>query len=126
MLNNKIRIMIVDDSEFMRTIIFNALKENGYSNIIFSKNSTEAINNVKAFLIDIIFMDINMPGKDGIATLKEIKKINPTIKCIIVSSIVQKETINKAMEIGALDYITKPFKPERLIEVLNNALRIGV
>ena len=114
------KILIVDDSAFMRTMIINILKE-GSHEIIQASNGNEAIARFSEHRPDLIFMDIVMPDKDGVQALKEIKGINPNAKVVMCTSVGgQEKIVNGAIQAGASDIITKPFRPEEIIKVINN------
>ena len=67
-------------------------------------------------------MDITMPEMDGITALKEIKKIDPNAKIIMVSAMGQQALVIEAIKAGALDFVVKPFQPDRVLEALSKAL----
>jgi len=77
-----------------------------------------ALKKIENFKPHIVLLDIKMPGMSGIDVLKEIRKINPEIGIIMVTAIVDKKTANRAMQLGAHDYIKKPINLTRLETVL--------
>jgi DNA-binding response OmpR family regulator len=77
-------------------------------------NGAEALAKVKEMKPDIVLLDIMMPGMGGIDTLKEIKKIDPSIGVIMVTAVVDEELGNRTLNLGAYDYITKPINIEYL------------
>lgn len=68
-------------------------------------------------------MDITMPKLDGIAAVREIKKIDPQAKIVMCSAMGQQAMVVDAIQAGALDFIVKPFQPDRVVEALRKALR---
>lgn len=104
----KERILVVDDEiEACRTLKdFMVFK--GYE-VQTAQNGKEAIDKVKSFKPHIVLLDIIMPGMNGIEVLKEIKKIAPEAGVIMVSAVGEEETAQKTLELGAYDYILKPF-----------------
>lgn len=111
----KIVILAEDDKTIARLIIFKLEKE-GFK-IIHFLDGERVVDTVSKILPDIVILDIMMPIQDGISILKEIK-INPKIKhipVVILSAKGQEKDIIKGMEIGASDYISKPFSPSELI-----------
>jgi DNA-binding NarL/FixJ family response regulator len=115
---NNIKLLVIDDSEFMRMIIKKVLDINGFKNVIYLSSGNDAINLVSKYNPDIVLLDINMPEIDGFETLKNIKKQNKNIKCIIISSIDQKYTVDKAYKLGATGYLKKPFDEKELINII--------
>ena len=67
-------------------------------------------------------MDITMPEMDGIAALKEIKKVDPSAKVIMCSAMGQQAMVIDAIQAGAKDFIVKPFQADRVIEAINKTL----
>lgn len=111
----KIVILAEDDRTIARLIIFKLEKE-GFK-VIHFLNGESVVETVSKILPDIVILDVMMPIQDGISILKEIKT-NPKIKhipVVILSAKGQEKDIIKGMEIGASDYISKPFSPSELI-----------
>lgn len=102
------RILICDDEEGVRESL-NLILEDDY-NLEFACTGDEAIEKVKNAAYDGLLLDLKMPIKDGLETLEEIKKISPDLKVIIVTGYQSVETASKAVKLGAMDYITKPFE----------------
>lgn len=111
----KIVIIAEDDKTIARLIIFKLEKE-GFKIIHFS-DGEGVVEKVVEVLPDVVILDVMMPIKDGISILKEIKG-NPktaSVPVIILSARGQEKDVVKAMEIGASDYISKPFSPSELM-----------
>ncbi len=117
-----VKVLIVDDSKFMRRVLRGILEKEGYSDIIEAGSGDEAIAKVKIEKPELVMLDIIMEGKDGIETLKEIKGEFPEIKVIMVSAVGQDAIIKKALDLGAEDYVVKPFEPSAVIEVIRKVL----
>ncbi|WP_395341940.1 chemotaxis-specific protein-glutamate methyltransferase CheB [Ningiella sp. W23] len=112
--NRAFRVLVVDDSNLMRTHICSALVEHGMITDT-AENGEVCLQKITRFKPDVITLDINMPVMDGLTCLEKIMAQCPT-PVIMVSSLTQKhanETL-KALEIGALDYIAKPNGPVSL------------
>jgi len=116
------KIMIVDDAAFMRMMIKDILVKNGFEVVAEAADGAQAIEKYKETLPDLVTMDITMPEKDGIAALKEIKKINPAAKIIMCSAMGQQAMVIDAIQAGAKDFIVKPFQADRVLEAVNKAL----
>jgi CheY-like chemotaxis protein len=92
--------------------------------IIWAKDGEEAIQKFdSAVEIDFILMDIKMPKKDGFQSIKAIRKVDKKIPIIVVTAYVGEEDRNLALELGAIDFITKPLDQELLISKLVKNLR---
>lgn len=114
------KLLIVDDSSFMRTILKDlALQSNWKSaQILEASDGEEAIALFTAEKPDLVLLDIIMPKKDGIEVLQEIGRNARAV--VIVSSVGQESVIEKAKDLGAKDYIVKPFDSKKVIETLNS------
>ncbi|MBJ6363388.1 response regulator [Paenibacillus sp. GCM10012307] len=116
------RILIVDDAAFMRMMIRDILSKNGYEVVGEGQDGTQAIEKFKELKPDLITMDITMPEMDGIAALKEIKKLDPNAKVIMCSAMGQQAMVIDAIQAGAKDFIVKPFQADRVIEAIKKTL----
>ena len=113
------RLMIVDDASFMRVSIKKMLETHDYEVVAEASNGQEAIEKFQSAQPDVITMDITMPVMNGIDALKEIRKINPKIKVVMVSAMGQETLIREAVMNGASSFIVKPFQKDKLVEVLD-------
>ena len=113
------RVLIADDSSFMRTIIKNYLINFENLEIEEAGDGQEAIEKFKSFKPKLIFLDIIMPKLNGLDVLKQIKKIDKSVKVIMVTSIGQSGVMEDAINLGAEKYITKPFRYEEIVEIIN-------
>lgn len=118
------RILIVDDAAFMRMMIRDILVKNGFEVVGEAQDGAQAIEKFKELRPDLITMDITMPEMDGIAALKEIKKIDPNAKVIMCSAMGQQAMVIDAIQAGAKDFIVKPFQSDRVIEAINKTLGV--
>jgi len=116
------KILVVDDVAFMRMMIKDNLKKAGYSDFAEAGDGEDAVNKYAELRPDLVLLDITMPQKDGIQTLQAIKQINPQAKVVMCSAMGQESMVVEAIKLGALDFIVKPFKPERLIQTVKNVL----
>lgn len=105
-----IKVLVVDDSAFMRKVICDILEGSCEIRVIgTARNGVEALDKVKSLNPDVMTLDIEMPVMDGLACMKELSKIS-RIPVIVVSSLTQKSAKStiEALEYGAVDFITKP------------------
>ncbi len=116
------KILIADDSSFMRKIVINLLKKLGYEEIIEANNGEEAVAKYQEDKPDLVLLDIVMEKKDGIATLREIKEIDSAANVIMVSAVGQEQMVTEAKNLGAKDFITKPFDNAKVEEAVKAAL----
>lgn len=116
------RVLIVDDAAFMRMMIKDILTKNGYEVVGEASDGAQAIEKFKELTPDLVTMDITMPEMDGIAALKEIKKIDPNAKVIMCSAMGQQAMVIDAIQAGAKDFIVKPFQADRVIEAIKKTM----
>lgn len=116
------RVLIVDDAAFMRMMIKNVLTQNGYEVAGEASNGQEALVLYEKVKPDLVTLDITMPEMDGIQTLKELLKMDPSANVIMVTAMGQQQLVIDAIQVGAKDFVVKPFQPDRLIEAVRKAL----
>lgn len=122
-INNK-KILICDDSVLARKQLKDAINEVATGAVFLEgKNGVEAVELYKSEKPDIVFMDIVMPEKDGNEALSEIKQFDNDAIIIIVSSVGTQEQLKKAIQLGAKDFIQKPFEKNQIKEIIE--LRLG-
>jgi two-component system, chemotaxis family, chemotaxis protein CheY len=121
--NTKKRILIVDDSFYMRTMLKNMLTDAGYEVVGEAPNGQTALQMAKETNPDLVTLDVILPDNTGLDVLKGIKQDNPDMKVIIVSAVGQEVIVNEAIENGALAYIVKPFSEDKVLETVGNALQ---
>lgn len=112
----KKRILVCDDEEGIRESL-KLILEKDYD-LIFAQNGDEAIQSMRSAPADLTILDIKMPKKDGLETLKELKKISPSSKVIIATGYKSVDIANEALKLGASDYIVKPFDRDKIRKVV--------
>lgn len=113
----KLRILIADDEEGLRLSMAGILELEGHD-VVTAGNGYEAIEKVKEGSFDIAFLDIKMPGIDGVETFKEIKRISPETIVIMMTAFAVKDLIREAISEGAYACISKPFDMDRIIDTI--------
>ena len=120
----KPRVLVVDDSIFMRTIISNILVENGMEVAGEAENGQIAVAKYKELKPDLVTMDIIMPEMSGIDAVREILAVDPGAKIVMCSALGQKALVGDALNAGAIDFLVKPFNPTRVVETLAKVLHV--
>lgn len=118
------RVLIVDDLAFIKLIIRDTLEKTGFEVAGEASNGVEAVDMYKRLKPDIVLMDITMPRMDGIQALQEIMKADSAAKVIMCSALGQQKLIIQSIQLGAKDFIVKPFKPERIVGAIKKALNM--
>lgn len=116
------RILVTDDTAFMRTLLKVMLTELGHEVVGEAENGKVSVEKYDMLQPDLVTMDITMPEMDGLEALKEIKMYNPEAKVIICSALGQKRLVLEAIQAGAKDFLIKPFTKERVEEALAKLL----
>jgi two-component system phosphate regulon response regulator OmpR len=119
--NSKIHILVIDDDDKIRELLKQYLKNNNFI-ISTAINATDAEEKLKIFKFDMAIIDIMMPGKDGLQLTKEIRE-NLDLPIILLTAKGEAEDRIKGLEIGAEDYLAKPFEPKELLLRISNIIR---
>ena len=119
----ELKLLLVDDEERFRTTLAKRLKEKNF-NVADVGSGLEAIDYVKENPVDIVVLDIKMPGLDGIETLGELKKINSGIEVVLLTGHGTVDTAIEGMKKGAYDYLMKPCEIDHLILKINGAFEV--
>ena len=117
----KIRILVVDDKKIIGDLFDFTLGYSGHD-ITVVDNAAAALEAVKNKEFDIAFIDIVMPGKDGVAILQEIRAIVPKLAIVMMSGYSVEEKRNKAQDLGAIACLKKPFEMEDVKRVIRAAI----
>jgi len=120
-----INILIVDDLAFIKMILKDIVEKAGFRVTGEASNGEEAVSLYEEQRPDVVLMDITMPKMDGITALREIIKIDNNARVIMCSALGQQKLIIQAIQIGAKDFIVKPFKSERVIKSIKKVLDIA-
>ena len=114
-------ILVVDDEQDIRDASERILVRTGFQ-VLKATNGQEALNILDMDGIDIVLLDLKMPGMDGLEVLKQIRKRGETIQVIVITGYATVETAIEAMKQGAYDFIPKPFKLTQLRDLIVKAL----
>ncbi len=117
------RVLVVDDAFFMRMMLSEILSKDGFEVVGEAATGVEALRKYEELRPDIVTMDIVMPEMDGIEATKKIIEMDPGAKIIMCSAMGQQPLVIEALEAGAMDFIIKPFQPQKVIEAVRKALR---
>jgi two-component system chemotaxis response regulator CheY len=116
------RILICDDSAFMRMMLKKVLIDNGYEIVGEAGDGMEAVQLFRQYKPDLITMDITMPKMDGIEAVKHIFAEDPLVRIVMVTALGQRSIITDAINAGASDFIVKPFDTIQVIETVKKVL----
>ena len=119
-MNNKFHILVVDDDDRIRDLVKQYLQEKKFL-ITTAKNAYDAKSKINIIKFDILVLDIMMPGESGLSLTKDLKKNNP-IPIILLTAKGESQDRIQGLELGADDYLAKPFEPKELLLRINNIL----
>lgn len=112
-------ILIVDDLQSIRITLGGVLEDEEH-NVVVVEDGYQAIEAVRNSHFDTIFMDIRMPGINGVETFKEVKKIDPGVAVIMMTAYSVEDLIREALEEGAYTCLQKPFDMEKVIKLIDD------
>ena len=121
MVNSKLHILVVDDDDRIRNLLKDFLSENNYI-VSTAENAEQAKKKLEYFKFDIIILDVMMPGQDGYELTQDIKK-KIKVPIILLTAKGEVENRIKGLELGADDYIGKPFEPKELLLRIKNIIK---
>ncbi len=115
-------ILVVDDTKPILKMAKFVLSD--LYNVYLSNSGELAIDILERKPIDVVLMDVNMPGMDGIETVRRIRKMEniKNIPVIFFTALSSKEIIEECMQVGMMDYIVKPYEPDTLLKKLEKVL----
>ncbi len=114
------KILIIDDDDIARDVVVNLLSKEGYS-VSSARDGIEGIRALKLDFYSLVITDLRMPGADGFEVLKAARSFNPKAAVVILTAYGTLDNAIEAIKCGAYDYITKPFKLQEIIIVVENA-----
>jgi DNA-binding response OmpR family regulator len=117
------RVLVVDDEERIRSIVRGYLEADGFE-VVEARGGEEAIEVARAWLPDLVVLDVMMPGTDGIEALRRLRTVSE-VPVILLTA--RSEEVDKlvGLSVGADDYVTKPFSPRELVARIKAVLRRG-
>lgn len=106
----KKKLLIIDDDEAIRELLTSMLLPmSDVYDIYKAKSGEEAISLAKEIVLDRVFTDMQMPGLDGLETFRELKKLNPSVKVVLMTGFASQDRIDAALHEGVVDCLMKPF-----------------
>lgn len=113
-------VLLVDDEEQFVEVLGQRLQTRGFK-VSTAFSGDEAITFLQDNEVDVVILDVQMPGRDGIATLREIKRIKPIVEVLMLTGHGTVETAIQGMKLGAYDYLLKPTDTNELVEKISKA-----
>jgi two-component system chemotaxis response regulator CheY len=123
MMDDQKKVLIADDSIVIRNMISDILGDDGFEVIGEAQNGNEAIELYKQHNPHLVTMDIVMPHEHGIDALRKIIEFDSDARVVVVSALHQKALLLEAINVGARDYVIKPFEREELLEAARRSTK---
>jgi two-component system chemotaxis response regulator CheY len=115
------KVLVVDDAAFMRARACKLLQAHGHE-VVQAENGADAVRQYAEHRPDAVLMDITMPRMNGLAVLKEIRKIDPDARVAMVTAMGQQAIVLEALRAGVKDFVLKPFQAERVLAAIDRLL----
>ena len=115
------RILVVDDSAVIRMKCSKLLGQKGHE-VVEASNGVEALEKYQECRPDAVLLDIAMPVMDGMITLREMKRIDPTARVAMVTALGQRSMVINALKEGARDFVVKPFREGRVLDTVQRLI----
>lgn len=118
------KFLITDDSKMARKMVLKTLEDtlNIDYEVFEATNGQEAVDLYKIHKPNLVFMDLTMPIMDGFEALKHIKEFEKDANIVVISADIQKQAIEKALELGAINFIKKPIDAIKMQQILNKII----
>ena len=121
---NPYKILVVDDSMFVKKQLSQILGSEGYDVVDTAGHGAEAVEKYKELYpaVDLVTMDITMPGMDGVTALEKIVEFDKDAKVVMISALGKQDLVKKSFMLGAKNYIIKPLDRKKVLERLRSVL----
>ena len=117
------RVLVVDDLQFMRSLLVDICTGAGMEVVAQAENGREGIAAYMASEPDVVLLDIIMPEMDGLEALARVKRLDPAARVVMCSALHEQAIIIRAIQLGARDFVVKPFRAERVVSAITRVLR---
>ena len=118
---DKIKVLVIDDKRIIGDLFEFTLGYSGHA-ITAVNNPKEGLDLIRREKFDVIFLDIIMPGRDGVSVLEELKQISPDVPVVMMSGYSVEEKRNRVKELGAVTCLKKPFEMDDVRKIVKEAL----
>ena len=118
----KPRILIVDDSEVVRAMVRLVLEDNGFDVTAEAVSAAQAWDSYMDDPPDAVIIDMTLPDATGLELAEKLRGYDPALRFVMCTSSAQDEVVQAALALGAKDFVTKPFQPDRIIQAVKKAV----
>ncbi len=113
------KILLIEDEKITRITLTNTLRKEGYQ-VVNSETGRDGLDHFRREHFDVVITDLRLPKMNGLDILKAVKEISPDCFVIVITAYATVETAVEALKMGAYDYLTKPFSPDKLLSMLDH------
>ena len=118
-----IRVLVIDDLPFMRSLVRDILTDAGMTVVAEAEDGRQGLRAYLASEPDVVLLDIAMPVMDGLTTLKKLRMLDRRVRVVMCSALGEQEMIVRAIQLGARDFVIKPFRPERVVSAISKVIQ---
>ncbi len=115
-------ILLIDDSAMSRKKLKKILLEGNHTIVGEAEDGLEGLEKYEELTPDVVTLDVTMPKMDGLECLKEILRINEDANVVMISALGKGDTMLEALNLGAINYITKPFETDQVLDAIREAM----
>lgn len=123
---NRVSVLLVDDNQFMRTLLLEALQAMDVKDVIIARNGAEALDKLKSASIDLVITDLEMEGGGGIELIKSVRKSrtvpDPLVPILVLSANTMSSTIMEARDAGMSEFLAKPVSAKALYRRISSVI----
>jgi len=119
---DKLKVLVVDDEEGLRTILRNELSDHGFE-VMEADGGQSAIGQMSVMRPDLVILDVRMPGMDGLQVLRAIREKDLAGKVIMLTAVGELKVARESVELGANDFMTKPFQFKNMYACIERVMK---
>jgi DNA-binding response OmpR family regulator len=121
-MNDQIKLLVVEDEDALRSLLKSELETYGF-NVDEADGGTSAMKSLNSNHYDVVILDIRMPDIDGLEVLRNIREENLAEKVIMLTGVNELKIARDSLEMGANDFLTKPYEFKKLLECINRVMK---
>ncbi len=122
-MNNPLKILVIDDSPFILKAVKRAVEPQGHEIIGYADNGRSGVEMYEKYKPDIVTLDVTMPVMDGLETASSLMSKDPGVRIIMISAMGDETLVQCAQKIGVRHFVSKPFKPDNLLNTINDVIK---
>jgi CheY-like chemotaxis protein len=116
------KVLVVDDEAHIRKFVTLMIKSLGYSSVLEAPNGQEALKVFEQEKPQLVLLDVNMPRIDGLQTLRSLKRSDPACTVVMLTSLVNRQTVEECLQLGAVGYLRKDNPPDEMTAQLKKII----